>query len=146
MRKTHQGIVGIDLTKRQCPQPEATRPGDRPGVRQRNTPRANGGRELTTRRIYCHHRNIVLYGREQTKPSPQAHCAAYMGAGKQWYPQDTAVIEGDEEMNPTITTGTTSYMGVSGPNHHHRLIAQPIWERASNGILRTQRSSKVTKR
>ena len=43
------------------------------------------------------------------------------------------VIEADEEMNPTITTGTSSYMGVSGPNHHHRLIAQPIWEWASNG-------------
>ena len=23
-------------------------------------------------------------------------------------------------MNPTITTGTASYMGVSGPDHHHR--------------------------
>ena len=83
---------------------------------------------------------------EQTKPSPQAHSAAYMGEGKRWYPQDTAVIEGAEEMNPTITTGTSSYMGVSGPNHHHRLIAQPIWERASVGNPRTQRASKGTKR
>ena len=38
-----------------------------------------------------------------------------MRAGKRWYPQDTAVIGADEEMNPTITTGTLSYMGVSGP-------------------------------
>ena len=27
----------------------------------------------------------------------------------------------NDETNPTITTGTASYMGVSGPNHHHRL-------------------------
>ena len=37
-------------------------------------------------------------------------------------------------MNPTITTGTASYMGVSGPDHHHKLKVQPIWEREAKQL------------
>ena len=35
----------------------------------------------------------------------------------------------NDAMNPTITTETASYMEAGGPNHHHRLMTQPIWER-----------------
>ena len=63
------------------------------------------------------HRNSVRYGSEWTRTitTGSINRAAYTGAGKRPYPQDTAAIGADEEMNPTITTGTASYMGVSGP-------------------------------
>ena len=66
-----------------------------------------------------------------------------MGAGKRPYSQETAAIGADKEMNPTITTGTASYMGASGPEPSPQVlyIEHPIWERESDGIPRTQRTS-----
>ena len=43
----------------------------------------------------------------------------------------------DNEMNPTITIGRASYMGVSEPDHHHRLKSAAYMGEGSNALPST---------